>query len=206
MDDSLRLANKLNEVVVGNLTCIQNWGVYLFDDDFEKEVELRNKVGTIWLCALLDTVEAESKVIDDALNKAEGCGFDSLVHNATQLKKFCRLTSELLELFTREEQIFLVDLRNQWVHGYLSSRQKEEVSVKFSKDGVIVRDKVSRLGYAEIMEGFYGRGSIDQILQPLIARALDKQHLYWQAIGKIQVERDEIYRCLREDECFNILV
>lgn len=206
MDDNLRLANRLIEVVRGNLTCIQNWGVYLFNDDFEREVELRNKLGTIWLCALLDTVEAESKVIDDVLKKTENCRFYSLAHNAEQLKKFCGVTGELLELFTREEQIFLVDLRNQWVHGYLSARQKEEISVKFYRGGVVVREKISRLGYAGIMEEFYGGGSIDQTLQPIIARALNVEHRYWQAIGKLQKEWDEIYRCLREDKCFNITV
>lgn len=206
MDDNLKLANKLYEVVAGNLTCVNTWGAYLFHDDFVREVELKNKVGAIWLCALLDTVEAESQIVDGTLSKAEGYGFSSLSHNATQLKRFCRSTSELLEIFTREEQIFLVDLRNQWVHGYLSNRHKEDVSVKFSSGGVIVRERISRLDYAEIMEGFYGRGSIDQTLQPIIARALDKQHLYWQAMGKLQADRDEIYRCLRDDECFNIFI
>lgn len=207
MDSHLNLANRLYEVVIGSLNAIQTWGAYLFDDDFnQREPELRNRVGTIWLCSMLDTLEADSSYIPQVIKESEASGFDSLVHNGKQLQNLCKLTSELLEIFTREEQIFLLDLRNQWVHGYLTNRHRDKISVKFSQNGKIVKEKIPNREYAEIIGIFYDKGTLDHTLQPMINKALSKHHRYWKSIGVLQNFNSEIYRILREGERFNITV
>lgn len=204
MDKHLNLANRLYEVIVGNLTCINTWGIYLFDDDFEKEPELRNKVGTIWFCALMDTLEAESRFIPQAIKEAEENGYDSLVHNGRQLQNLCKLTSELLDQFTREEQIFLLDLRNQWTHGYLANRHQEQVTIKFSQNGKIRSELIPHNEYADITRSFFEKGSLDETLQPILSRAFDKRHRYWEGVSVLQKLEKEMYRILRDGELFNI--
>ncbi|WP_018128619.1 hypothetical protein [Balneola vulgaris] len=102
MDKHLNLANRLYEVFRGNITCINTWGVYLFNSDFDNEPELRNKVGIIWICALFDTLEADNKFIPQIIKEAKQEGFESLVHNGIQLQNLCKLTGELLDSFTKQ--------------------------------------------------------------------------------------------------------
>jgi|SRR5690554_1581864 len=206
MDQHLNLANRLHEVVIGNLTCVNTWGVYLLDADFDGEPELRNKVGVIWFCALLDTLEAESRFIPDAIREAEKNGWDSLVHNGKQLQQLCKLTSELLNVFTRDEQIFLVDLRNQWTHGYLANRHRDRVVVKYAENGAIKSEQIPHSEYIEITRVFFEKGKLDATLKPIVDRALDKKHRYWTAVGVLKKFEKEMYRILREGETFNITV
>lgn len=206
MDKHLSLANRLHEVVIGNLTCVRAWGFYLFDSEFDGEPELRNKIGTIWFCALLDTLGAESRFIPQAIKEAEDEGWESLAHNGRQLKNLCELTSELLSSFTREEQIFLLDLRNQWTHGYLANRHREKVTVKYTQNGELRSEHLPHADYAEITRAFFEKGNLDATLQPIIARALDKKHRYWTAVGFLKKFEKEMYRILRDGETFNINV
>jgi hypothetical protein len=206
MDKYLNLANRLYEVFRGNLTCVNTWGVYLFDSDFDSEPELRNKIGTIWFCALLDTLEAESRFIPAAIQEAEREGWESLVHNGLQLQNLCQLTSELLDSFTREEQIFLLDLRNQWTHGYLANRHRERVTVKYTQNGKLRSEQLSNSEYTEVTRVFFEQGNLDNTLKPIISRALDKKHRYWTAVGVLQKFEKEMYRILRDGETFNITV
>lgn len=206
MDQHLNLANRLHEVVIGNFTCINTWGVYLFDANFDDKPELRNKVGVIWLCALLDTLEAESRFIPDAIREAEKNGWDSLVHNGKQLQRLCKLTAELLNVFTRDEQIFLIDLRNQWTHGYLANRHRDRVAIKYADSGAIKFEQIPRSEYIEITRAFYEKGNLDETLKSIVDRALDKKHRYWTAVGILKRFEREMYRILREGETFNITV
>jgi hypothetical protein len=206
MNQYLNLVNKLYEVIIGNLTCVNTWSVYLFDSDFDNEQELRNKVGVIWLCALVDTVEAELRFLPEAIAEAESKGWESLAHNGRQLQNLCKLTSELLNLFSREEQIFLLDLRNQWTHGYFSNRHREKVSVKYVSNGLIVTEKLEHADYSELVGRFYQKGNLDQTITPIISRALMQEHRYWKCVVVLQQTNEDIYRILKNGETFNITV
>lgn len=206
MNEHLNLANRLNEVVVGNLTCTETWGFYLFDPAFQSEPELRNKIGTIWLCSLLDTLEADIRFIPAISEEAAKKGYESLVVNCAQLQKFCTLVGELMDQYSREEQIFLVDLRSQWVHGYFANRHRPLVQVKFAASGVIVSQKLPWEVYSEVIRMVGGDRPLDKTLSPLIARALNRKLRYWVAVEGLQRHREELYRIIREGEVFQITI
>ncbi len=206
MNKHKSLANRLYEVICGNLTCINAWGVYLFNSDFDAEPELRNKVGVIWLCSLFDTLEAERKFIPEIIKEAKSEGWESLVHNGYQLQILCKLSSELLNLFTREEQIFLIDLRNQWTHGYLRNRHNDYVSVKYIQNGDIKYVNLSHTEFAEINRFFYEKKNLDDTLKSLILRVIDKKHRYWTAVNFLKNHEKEMYRMLLDGETFNIIL
>jgi hypothetical protein len=207
MDHHLRLANRLSEVVFANLTIIETWGFYLTSPEFENEIELRNKLGTIWICSLIDTLEAEVRFLPAVAKEATELNFDDVVHNADELRKFCTLVGELLCSFSPEEQMFLTDLRNQWVHSYFSSRHRDPVPVKYAEDGKIVSKQIPWTSYQQLLSPFYDNGrSLDQTLKPLVDRALDQTLRYWTAIGEMQRRRDQLYAALRAGEKIHIRV
>jgi uncharacterized membrane protein YcgQ (UPF0703/DUF1980 family) len=207
MDPFLSLANRLYEVVVANLTAIQAWGFYLTDPEFDDEPELRNKLATLWIGSLIDTLEAESRFLPEAAKEAKEKGFVSLAHNAQQLQNFCVIVGEVLALFTREEQIFLADLRNQWVHTYFANRHRDKISVKYADKGKIVTETLTRQQYVVVMESIYRRGDLDRdILSPMVSRALDKKLRYWPVLGIMQRDKHKLYDALRQGERIEIRI
>lgn len=203
MDPHLNLANRLYEVVVANLTALETWGFYLTSPEFDKEPELRNKLGVIWVCSLLDTLEAESRFLPEAAKEAQAKGFRSLVHNAQQLQNFCVVVGEVLDQFTREEQIFLVDLRNQWVHTYFANLHRDQITVKYAAKGKVITEKLTWRQYFEAMDALWEKAKasgLDNVLTPLVARALDKKLRYWPVMSILQRDRDKLYKALREGQ------
>ncbi len=203
MDPHLNLANRLYEVVVANLTALETWGFYLTSPEFDKEPELRNKLGVIWVCSLLDTLEAESRFLPEAAKEAQAKGLRSLVHNAQQLQNFCVVVGEVLDQFTREEQIFLVDLRNQWVHTYFANRHRDQITVKYAEKGKIITEKLTWRQYFETMDALWEKAKVsglDNVLTPLVARALDKKLRYWPVMTILQRDRDKLYKALRDGQ------
>jgi len=206
MDNFLNLANRLYEVLVGNLSTIECWGFYLFDSEFDSEPELRNKIGVIWFCSLIDSIEAQSRFLPQIAREAEEQGFDSLVENSKQLQNFCTLIAEFLGKFSREEQIFLNNLRNQWVHSYFAMRHREKILVKYCAKGELLTEELTSAEYSEVTRPFFENGkSLDETLATIISRMLDsKEHRYWYALEAWQKDHEAIYEVFRNGDTIKI--
>ena len=206
MDPFLNLCNRLYEITISNTNCIGNWGFYLLDKEFDDEPELRLRIGTIWICSLLDTLEAQHAQLPKLVKEAEQHGWKSLVHAAGQLEKFCGVVAQVLELLTREEQIFLTNWRNQLVHSYLSGRHSEKIGVKFATGGRIVFETIHWREYHDIFNQLTVDRGHDtlQAASPLIARALDQKLVYWKAIHLLQANQEEMYRVMLLGGTINI--
>jgi len=202
----LKLVNRLYEVILGNLSTFTCWGFYLFSEEFDKEPELRNKLGVLWICALLDSVQAQKGALHRVIIEASDNGFESIEENGRQLQNFCVLIAEFLGEFSREEQIYLIDLRNQWVHSYLINRHQDNVKIKYVADGEFMSDRISSDVYNEILRSCHARGaSVDEVLSPIIARALNlKKHRYWRALQDLQKDHDAIYQAFRDGNTIKI--
>jgi hypothetical protein len=203
MDKNLNLANRLYEVVLGNLTCADTWSYYLFHKDFDRHPELRNKVGTIWVCSLFDTLDASQHYIPAIKNEANELGLHSIAYNCDQMQKFCAATAELLDKFTKAEQVFLVDVRNQSVHGYLNGRHQRQVSIKYLDRGNFIKEKLKHSDYADLIRPFYEFGE-ESVLSILLRRVLDRSLLYWRLTEGLRRQGDNLYRGIREGERFQI--
>lgn len=201
MDSFLALANRTYEVVVTHVTCMNNWGFYLFNSEFDNEPELRNKIGTIWLCSLLDTLEAQHRFLPEIEKEALANGWPILAYNARRLTGIGTVTSELLGTLSREEQIFLGDFRNQLVHSYLAGRHKKFITVKHCKKGLLISERLVDTEYQALIRSFHEpTRPMDQIVNPMIAKVIDrdKPHRYWGALGVLQRNSEAIYLALRE--------
>lgn len=207
MDKHLELANRAYEVVIASLTPLEAWGFYLTDSAFDREPELRNRLTTLWICSVLDVMEAELRFLPEIKREAEQNGFVILADNCIQLQKYCTLAGEFLDQFTREEQIFLMDIRNQWVHGYYAARHRNIIKVKVVTNGKLEVESLDIEDFRHIVRSFYEDGkTLDQALAPIREKALDRSQRYWAALSAFQKHRDRIYEILRTDQTLQITV
>lgn len=205
MNAHLSLSNRLYDIVLGNITCMDTWGFYLFDPLFDDEPELRNKIGLIWFCSLIDTLEASEQHLPKIADEAQQNGFESLVHNAAEMQKFCAVVGDLIVSYSREEQAFLMNLRNQYVHGYLSGRHKPTITFKFFREGRIRKDALPFAEYNTMLRPFFENGqSLDLTLTNLLRPLFDRTHMYWRLAYAIRKEKVDLYRAIREGEKFSI--
>lgn len=197
----LRLVNRLYTVVTGSITPIECWGFYLLSDEFKKEKELINKAGTIWLCSIYDTTELGNRELDNIINDATKSNHPDIVENCEQMKVFIKTACSFLEKFSYEEQLYLQDSRNQWVHGYQKNIHNNVVSIKYVKDGTLFKEKIPRETYISKIWDFHKNGETpDEILSPIIERALDQKHPYWNALKLFQITSEKIYEVLLKRE------
>jgi hypothetical protein len=205
MTDHLWLSNRLYEIINGNLTCMETWGFYLFEPVFDDEPELRNKIGVIWFCSLLDTLYASEQHLPKIAAEAGKKGFHSLQHNAAEMKKFCGVVGTLIAQYSREEQAFLVNLRNQYVHGYLNGRHQRTINFRFYAEGRVKQDALPFAEYNDLVRPFYENGQdLDLTVRKLLAAVLDRTHLYWRIAEALRRQKDDLYRIIREGEKFSI--
>ena len=62
--DRQKVASLLLMFLGQQSTCEKAWSRIILADEFDHEPELRNRVCTIWLCAALDVVEGEARLLD----------------------------------------------------------------------------------------------------------------------------------------------
>lgn len=207
MDKHTELANRAYEVVMASVTSIEAWGFYLTNPAFDSHTELRNRLATFWLCSITDVVEAGSRFLPDIHREAEEYGFHALAYNCRQLQNFCELAVEFLSQFSREEQVYLVDSRNQWVHGYFAGRHRKEIKVKIINDGHLQIEKLEFDEFHKIVHQFHEGGqSVDDVLNPIREKALNMNHRYWHALGVFQRDREKIYEILRSGKTLRITI
>jgi len=169
-----------------NVNCINNWGFYLFSSEFDDEPELRNKIGVIWLISLLDSLEGEKRALEDYESEAIRRSLPHLVVICKQACKFFRMIEEVLSLYSREEQIFLNDIRNQSVHSWLARRHMHEFQITYFNGTELVREKITQESFNGIVQPFFMAGSLDETLCKLIKRFMSRRLKYWDAVEEIK--------------------
>lgn len=92
------LINAIYCLFSDNITCINTWSFYLFSSEFDKEPELRNKIGVIWVVSLLDSLEGERRALEDYETEAIRRGLPHLVDVCKQASRFFRIVEEVLLL------------------------------------------------------------------------------------------------------------
>jgi hypothetical protein len=203
IDPFLKYANRLFEIISGNVNCISNLGFYLFEEPFNRDIELRNRLGTIWVCSLFDTIKAQEKDLSEIGKEATSRGWASLIQALNELEKFVPIVIDLLEPLSCDEQLFLHDFRNQIVHSYLSKRHSDHVKIMVLTSGAMVKKTMSWHEYHETIRRFYNNGlSLDETLNNILTKIFIKlpEHPYWRIIGFLQHEKTAIYEKIRMGE------
>jgi len=192
------------EVVYSNVTLARNWGFYLMSPDLSGEEELRNKIGVLWICGLIDTFDGGLRAITRTLEEADAVYEASLIHNAKELQKVLSIISSVVSVYSREEQIFLDDVRNQLVHSYLSGRHHDMKRVRYVENGVFSRENLPIEKYQEVIRGIYEQGGLDSTLSKLLSKSLDSAGPYWRMIEKLHKDFDNINGLVLAGACVSL--
>jgi hypothetical protein len=196
------LINAIYCLFSDNITCINTWGFYLFSSEFDKEPELRNKIGVIWVVSLLDSLEGERRALEDYETEAILRGLPHLVDVCKQASRFFRIVEEVLSLYTKEEQIFLNDLRNQFVHSWLARRHVKEFQITYYDGTSMVRERITQEYFNSVVQPFYMARSLDKTLRTLISRFMARKLRYWGAIEEIKRSLPLLQEAMVKDQIF----
>lgn len=180
------------DIVVGlfslfsdNLGIVRNWGFYLFSPEFDTEVALRNRIGVIWLTSLLDSLEGELRSIEKYRQLAEERKLPHLLEVCDQATLFMNCVKEISTRYSREEQIFLADMRDQLVHSWLGRRHTTSFPIKFFDGQKITVNHLTPAEHAEITRSHYFSGNLDDTLHRLLDRFRDMRLRYWHVIDEL---------------------
>ena len=146
------LAAKIIMLTEDGRTMANNWGFYLFSKELDSEPQLRNNITVIMVSGLLDTVEAEKRVIDKYKLEAEEKGYSNMAIWCDRAKEWCIAAQDILSLFSKEEQLFIQDRRNKLVHGWLNKTHQERFNIQYFNGEKIVQEQVSKEEYNDIIK------------------------------------------------------
>lgn len=154
-----RVANHLLGFYADLRTCFNNWGFYLFDPSFDGEPELRNKINAVWVCSLFDVIDGRKRILTDLERHATYYGNKFHLDCCKFVKEVCEAVEDVLSLYTKDEQIFLNDFRDQLVHSWRWRVHEDVISkVAWFESGEIKREKMSHADYHAIVRPFYEQG------------------------------------------------
>jgi len=168
-----------------NLILVKNWGLYLFSPEFKSEPELRNKIGAIWITSLLDSLEGELRSLDWHRQEANNRCLPHLLQVCDQVALFMDCIKEILGLYSREEQHYLNDMRDQLVHSWLARRHTPEFYIKYFDGSSIVKERIVQAEHAKIIRAILGVNGPDRALFELLLRARDFRLRYWHVIDEL---------------------
>jgi len=198
------LVNGIYSLFVDNVTCIDTWGFYLFNQEFDKEPELRNKIGVIWLGSLLDSLAAEVKIIEKYKLESERLNMPHMQYYCELALNFFGSVKDILRLYNRDEQIFLVYLRNQWVHSFLSGRHNENIGIKYFDGDNFIQKSIPTEEFHKVVYPFFKGKSIDETVEPMVRRFMDKNLRYWEIITDLQKNHAAMQQCMLNGENIRI--
>ncbi len=177
-----------------NLINQNNWGFYLFSPEFDDERGLQNRIGTIWLVSLLDSLEGELRYLADYRQKATERNLPHLVEVCDQASLFMDCIKEILRQYTRPEQILLNDFRDQLVHSWLARRlSTSKFSIKYFDGTKIVKESMTVVEHSNIIRHYYLDNVLDDILQELMGRFKNLNLRYWHVIADLKSVPDITY-------------
>lgn len=193
------LRNGLFALFSDNVICAKTWGIYFIDEKFDDEFALRNKLGILWLASLFDSLEGEMRVLGEYEQAATDLNQSVLIALCNKAREFLEGVKEVIGLYSREEQLFIRDLRDQWVHSWLARRHRELFDVKFYNGTSLVTERVTRDSYYSAIRPFFeAQDGIDAVLKTLVERATKGKLRYWNAIELLNRQMPLLHQVIME--------
>lgn len=180
-----QIANFIFAFFSDNLCYISNWGFYLFDQEFDKEVELRNKISAVWICSLLDTIDGKERIYDDLRARASQFENKYLIQYCDHIESLSEAVKDVLNLYSKEEQLFVFDFRDQLVHSWRWKVHQPDFWVTYFADDKIKKEKQEFDDYHASIRSFYEAG-IDNSMKQIVERFKNSPTRYWAAIRELQ--------------------
>jgi hypothetical protein len=194
---STKLCNGVYCLFSDNITCLSNWGFYLFDKDFDKEPELRGRIGILCLASLLDAIEGADRMLAKYEDEATALGLPHLHIFLGQADSFVRLIEETVASFTQAEQIFISSYRDQLVHSWLAKRHRALIGVKYFDGASLVKREMDESDYHALVRPYYQHpDGLVRTVQVLIERFIREPTNYWAAVSSVKAHLPELHEAI----------
>lgn len=172
--DQNKLISKIYAFFSDSINVYKNWGFYLFDEKFDDEPELRNRIGIIILASLFDLLASE-KNLREYEKEYDASGLIFLKRYIGQIEEYLEAVKAFLSHYSKEEQIMITYLRNQSVHSFLDGCHKQTMGIKYVVNNIFYQDKIPIDEFHAIAGRFFEEFDLDK----LQASFLDK----WLSVG-----------------------
>lgn len=178
--------------------CTNNWEEYIFSETYEKDRPLKTKSAILILTSLLDVISSHNKKVKALKSEAVRLNYNYLVRYCEQATEFKNSILEIFWLYTKEEQIFMQDYRNQIVHGYLNGQNEKRFRVSFvSNNGNVEVNTISANEYREIISEVHNRGLFGDIALELVNRFANKDLQYWKIWSEYSNIHSDLYQSMQ---------
>lgn len=198
----LKLINRIYCLFSDNLMCIKTWGVYIFDDDFKGETELQNKLSVIWLASLFDSIHAEVHHVEKYKKQAIELSLNHLPRYCDQALEFFESIKEIIQKYNKQEQVFIIHIRNQWVHSFLNGRHVDQTTIKYLQNGELITEHISQDDFNSLVQPMLNIGPLDNTLQEFVGRFSERDGRYWPIIDELHRTHEVMYEAMREGHQF----
>jgi len=190
-----KIITKAFSIFTDSIGIYKNWMFYMTDKDFDKEIELRNKVGIIMLGSLFDILSYE-KNIEKFQEEAKNNDLNHLNSYFNLISEYISSVKDFLSIYTKEEQLLITYQRNQFAHSFLNGRLNTMIGVKYLSQGEFIEEKIITTELHEIIEEIYRSKHIDETLKNIIDRWFEHKSKYTSFIlGFIENEK-QIYESI----------
>ena len=202
---SIKLCNGVYCLFSDNITCMSNWGLYLFAKDFDREPALRGRVGIVCLASLMDSIEGANRTLEKYGQQATALGLPHLHVFLGQADTFVRLIEDTVASFSEAEQIFISSYRDQLVHSWLANRHRSSVHVKYYDGISLVRREMEESEYHGVVRPFYEHpDGFERVIQLLVRRFIERPTNYWSAVASVKANLSEVHSAIYEGREFII--
>lgn len=164
----------------------KTWGLYLLHPEFDYEPELRNRLFAIHLIGLIDAAKDIENRQSLILQHANLLGNLTAFHYMSYSKAFCDGIVDIVSDYSDEELVFLVEMRNQFVHGALNGHNDSQTLSSYRViNNSIKTDKVSNSEYHRIFRKvlFCYNNNVDAALSDMRRRFCNSKKLFWTMIS-----------------------
>lgn len=139
---------------------------------------LRCKAFTVWFSTMLDFVGQAAPQLQQLVHEATTRDLD--LHGLDELgRQLEESMVDVLRLFTREEQLFLVDRRHQNVHGLVSQFFRNSVGVKWFNGEAVMRARMTETEYHSAIGPLYDAMQLNEL--DLLERCITSEP--WKQLG-----------------------
>ena len=188
-----------------NITLLSNWGFYLLDKDFDKEPELRGRIGILCIASLLDAIEGADRMIAKYETDADVLELPHLHIFLGQADAFVRLIEQAVSLFSDAEQIFIGSYRDQLVHSWLAKRHRASIPVKYFDGSRLVAREMDEEEYHALVRPYYQspEGLVPTVRQ-LVDRFIREPKDYWSAVHSVKAHLAAVHGAIYAGKEFTI--
>lgn len=175
------LANRIFMTFVAVTQVTGNWVPYLLDKKLDREVSLRNKVFAIIVNGLTDACQNYDTRLNDLRVRARKLDNDRALFYISIVEVYIQAAVDLLSVFSRDEMIFIIETRHQYVHGHLANMHSATRQIKFVANRKVVTAKISDDDYWAAYRAVNNGSEISETpLNTLRAKLYQHLTLFWQ--------------------------